>query len=271
MWFPGFLGEKAMQTSSMTVVNSAKQDSWRLRRGKGSPPSLARITRGGSVSFALVAFLSLLTAPSCKVPEEESGYVGPSAVETLGIEVDEMGIEVRELRRTKSRLQREIQARKADLARYEEARKEASLAARKAKQQLDKILEDLHFLEQSQAKAIQRSAQVRTWMAELEKFESEKATLEKRKAELPGLIEKARTAVAEQEAELGTLNALLEKAAVEKAPPAAKKSPPEVKKAPSGNATAPQAAKNQGKGPAQGKPPKKRQRPGRGRDRRPGR
>ena len=176
----------------------------------------------------LVVCLALLVTPSCKVPEEESGYVGPSAVETLGIEIDEMGVQVRELRRTKRRLQREIQARKADLAKYEKAQKEASRAALQAKISLDKSLEALHFVEKSQAKAIQRSAQIRTWLAELAKFESEKVTLEKRMAELPALLEKARTAVAAQEAELGTLNAILEKAAAKKAAEDAEK----AKKAP---------------------------------------
>jgi colicin import membrane protein len=214
---PGFLGEKAMRTNSMTLVNSAKEDSWRLGRGKASPGTLSRMRRGMAFHVLLSLCVGLLCTPSCKVPEEESGYVGPSAVETLGMEVDEMGIQVRELRRTKGRLQREIQSRKADLAKYEQAQSEASLSARKARSRLDKSLEELNFLETSEAKALARSKQIRAWLAELAQFEKERVALEKRRAELPALLEKARTAVAAEEAELGTLNAILKQAADDKA------------------------------------------------------
>lgn len=201
----------------MTLGNSAKQDSCQGGGGKGSPSlrgwtwSLQRRRRalGLSLFVCLCASWVLLTA--CKVPQEETGATGPSAKERLGIEIDDEGIEIRELRRTKARLQREIRARRADVRKYEKARSEATLASRQAKAALDKSLSDLHFLEDSRNKATQRAKELHAWLDQLAKDEKEVTKLRARKKELPQLLEKARAAVAEEEAELASLNLLLQK------------------------------------------------------------
>ena len=206
----------------MTLVISAKQDSCQEGGGKDSPalrawigpPEPRRPALFLRLCGGLCALQVLLTA--CKVPQEETGRRGPFATERLGIEIDEMGIQIRELRRTKARLHREILARKAEVQQYQKAQSEATLASRQAKASLDKSLSELHFLEESQHRASHRAQQLRAWLDQVAKDEKELARLSARKKELPQLLEKARSALADEEAELASLNLLLKKLQAER-------------------------------------------------------
>ena len=160
---------------------------------------------GAKLRFPGLLCLPLLCLAACRLPPGEEGEAGPALLEILGLELDNYELQARKLRRRCALLKREIHAIHLRTTAFEQQKLELLARQEGPRKALAKVLLDLRFLEASLAKSQARGKVVAEQLRKIDADQARLKALEKRGAELPGLIKSLLRTQAELEKQVALL------------------------------------------------------------------